>query len=66
MCNENKGKKKQRLRKIFLWWKGEFVSLYQKSGETDFDELQDTVFILNEGTNSLVTSQIDVGTKRVP
>ena len=40
-----------------MWWKEEFIRLYQKSGRTDFNELQDTVSTLNEGTNSLVTSE---------
>ena len=35
----------------------EFIRLHQKSGGTDFDELQDTVSTLNEGTNFLVTSE---------
>ena len=40
-----------------MWWKEEFIRLYQKSEGTDFNELQDTVSTLNEGTNSLVTSE---------
>ena len=42
---------------IFLWWKEEFIKLYQKSGGIDFNELQDTVSTLNEGINSPVTSE---------
>ena len=42
-----------------MWWKEEFIRLYQKSGRTDFNKLQDTVSILNEGTNSLVTSKLE-------
>ena len=44
-------------RVIFLWWKVEFIRLYQKSGRPDFNELQDTVSTLNEGTGSLVMSK---------
>ena len=40
-----------------VMWKEELIRLYQKSGRTDFNELQDTVSTLNEGTNSLVTSR---------
>ena len=42
---------------IFLWWKEEFIRLYQKSGGTNFNEFQDIVSTLNEGTNSLVISE---------
>ena len=52
-----KMKEKNDDRIIFLWWKEEFIRLYQKSGRTDFNELQDTVSILNKSTNSLVTSE---------
>ena len=52
-----KVRRKNDNRIIFLWWKEEFIRLYQKSGGTDFIELQDTVSTLNESTNSLVTSR---------
>ena len=54
-----KVRKKNDNRVIFLWWKEEFIRLYQKSGGTDFNELQDTVSTLNEGTNSLITSKLE-------
>ena len=54
VCNENE---KEGPHKFCLWWKEEFIRLHQKSGGTDFDELQDTVSTLNKGTNSLVTSE---------
>ena len=41
-----------------LWWKEELIRLYQKNGGTDFDELWDTVSTFNEGTNSLVMSEL--------
>ena len=53
-----KMKKKQRLHKYFLWWKEELIRLYQKNGETDFDKLLDAVSTFNEGTSSLVTSEL--------
>ena len=59
VCNENESKKKNDDCIIFLWWKEEFIRLYQKSGGTNFNELQDTVSTLNEGTNSLVTSELE-------
>ena len=33
------------------------MKIYQKTGWTNFDELQVTDFTLNEGTNSLVMSE---------
>ena len=59
-CNENESKIKRRLCN-FLWWKEEFIRLYQKSGGTDFNELLDTVSTLNEDTNSLVTNESEPG-----
>ena len=43
---------------IFLWWKEEFIRLYLKNGRTNFDELWDSVSTLNEGINSLATSEL--------
>ena len=64
VCDENERKKKRRARN-FLWWKEEFIRLYQKNGGIDFNELHDTVF---KDTDSLVMSQTDglscVGAKR--
>ena len=57
VCYENESKEKKRRPRIFLWWKEEFIRLYQKSGGTDFNELQDIVSTLNECTNSLVTRE---------
>ena len=54
-----KVRKKRRPHKFCLWWKEEFIKLHQKSGRTDFDEFRDTIFTLNEGTNSLVTSELE-------
>ena len=39
----------------------DFIKLYQKTGETNFNELQVTDSTLNEGTNSLVNELIGVG-----
>ena len=50
-------RRKKRQPHNFLWWKEEFIWLYQKSGGTDFNELQDTVSTLNKGNNSLVMSE---------
>ena len=58
VCDENESKKKT-THKFCLWWKEEFIRLHQKSGGTNFDELWNTVSTLNEGTNSLVTSESD-------
>ena len=57
VCDENGSKKKKQRLRNFFWWKEEFIRLYQKSGWTDFNELQDTISTLNEDTNSLVTSE---------
>ena len=43
---------------IFLWWKEELIRLYQENGGTDFDEHWITVSTLNEGTSSIVTSEL--------
>ena len=61
VCDENKRKRKRRPRKIFFYWKEDFIRLYQKTGWSDFDELWVTDSTLNEGTNSLINERKGAG-----
>ena len=60
VCDENKRRKIQRPHKKF-YWKEDFIRLYQKTGWSDFDELQVTDSTLNEGTNSLINERKGAG-----
>ena len=43
--------------KNFCGKRKDFIKLYQKTGSTDFDQLQDIDSSNNEGTNSLVNGE---------
>ena len=45
--------------KNFCGEEGSFIRMYHKTGETDFDQLQDMVQVNNEDTNSRVMSWLD-------
>ena len=62
VCNENERKKQRKKKKRLPHQKNfcgrkDFIRLYQKTGSTDFDELQVIDSSNNEGTNSRVMGE---------